>query len=241
MAVGCLAAYVSHDLLGVFSAKGKVEHHYLEEGTAQAPDVDTLRVGLPHVHLGSDVERRAALSVQVRVRCAQRHLFGHPQVAELSASARDKDVIRFDVSVEDLQVVQVVEPGDELTDPSLDQRLLELLALVPAHFDLHAQILLVAVVHHDVEQPRVLKRLAEADQVRVVVSARLAHVLHLARQRRPARRPEVGEVLDLGHEICSALRYEHRCAKSAGPQFSQCLVALDAEHPMRHGGGVCSW
>eukprot|EP00964_Phaeocystis_antarctica_P158810 scaffold129674_cov66-Phaeocystis_antarctica.AAC.4 len=70
-----------HLALSLFAAERSRQHHDLEEGAAHGPDVHGRRVNAgavlaAHVHLGREIERRAALRVDAGLGHAGEYLLG---------------------------------------------------------------------------------------------------------------------------------------------------------------------
>ena len=128
-----------HDVVAetdeVFSGERRFERAHLVEDAAHGPDIDFEVVGFLLDEFGSEVERRA----DARVLGGELVLdyLGDAHVPELMRSGyldaaveREEDVEGFDVSVDDVVVVQVEQGVGELLGDAPDLGLLDLGAVL---------------------------------------------------------------------------------------------------------------
>ena len=138
---------VLQDLRVVLALKGVGQLHHLEEEAAEPPHVDRLVVLPPHVHLGREVERRAALGVRLRLRRILHHLLREAEVAELAHALVHEDVGGLNVPVQHAPGVEVVDGAEQLQEPELHLLLGERRRLRPLRSDRLLHVATVTVVH----------------------------------------------------------------------------------------------
>ena len=81
-------------------------------------------------------------------------VLGDAEVAQLDGvAAREEDVLRLEVAVDDLAVVHVLDGQADLREPGQDLLLGERMAVGLGREDALAEVAALRVAHHDVEVP----------------------------------------------------------------------------------------
>ena len=171
---------LSHDdlpgeLMETLGVEGRLERAHLVEQDAEGPDVGLEAVGLGLDDLGRQVVGRADHRLRLRLRLAQHAR--NTEVAQLyHVVLRQEDVLRLQVPVQYLSIVNVLQRQADLREPvqhvilapilQLSARPLFLLVLL---LDAALQVAAVGVVHNDAQLPLLgLVHFPEADDVRVL-------------------------------------------------------------------------
>ena len=150
-------------------AEGLPQGHRLVQDAAQRPNVAPLVVRPAVAELGAQVVRRAHHRARERVTAVAQSL-GQPKVGELDgalALAREEDVGRLDVAVQDPSVVHVRDGADELHQPRAHQPLRNELLPLRLRPDHTAERAAVGELEHDVQRAGLHKVREHPDDVGV--------------------------------------------------------------------------
>lgn len=158
--------------------EGVAERAHLVEDAAEGPDVRLLVVGLLLADLRGQVVGRADGGLGAVVGVLEHS--GDAEVADFDLSVLvHEDVLRLEVSVEDLAVVDVLYGQRHLHEPVHD------LVLRVAHLpyfllvrDLRVHVASVCVVHHYAQAPLVHEALLVRDDVRVSQSLQNMNLIY---------------------------------------------------------------
>ena len=175
------------------------------------------------MHLGREIERRAALRVNAGLGHAGEYLLGQAQVAELDHVLVHEDIRGLDVAVHHLVGVQIVDAAQQLEEPRDHRRLWKRVSGVPPGNNSLLQVTVIAEVHDNAEVVLGAEGLAKAHQVRV---DKLSHVLDLADAELLLLGVHLVVLLQFGHINPPVLLAPHldRIAERAPPELLASLV-----------------